>query len=720
MAKSATPRARRRAPTRTPPATVTAAAPSRMQAAESRLVRVPWFAVVVPFVVLFVALSLAQPVPVYMPDEPLYTHLARSIAGGEGYTWRGSPVSLNSALYVYLITPVWLVASGARAYELAKIETVCLSCLVAVPVWMLARQILSHQLALLAVALSLAGTWMVTPQGVMTEGAGLPLATACLVCVVQALRHPSSRRWAWLALCFALVAAWARMQLIVLAPIVVLALVADVARAGAGWRARLDLHRAPLAGSGGVLLLGVIVLAVAGSSFTGGYSGILHFHADAAGIARASGQELLQLAAMCGFVPLALLVMLAGSRVAWRDEVVGPLLATLVPAVLVLTLQNGFYVSGSGVQWPIQRYMSYVAPVLLLFCLAALTRDQLVRRRTFAGAGLLSLLVALTPDVVVRPEGAAVFTTTEALQTVVPDVPTGAALAVVAVALCLAGLGVLASGRRSRIAAIMGGALLAVLLIQTSIQSGWQIGYTRAVRADLPADVAWVDHHSPGPVAVLEITRNWDDFFLVDFFNADIAQFFVLDHPPRGAGTAGRACGWHIQHDGRAQFDDGCGAPVQTFFVNDPTGHLTFYDEVSSASSPKLGRIVTVRGRPRVRSLVTTACPRKQVILVPVIYRPYPSDTAWPCDAQVDLTTWLNRPGTVLVGIRGAPFADHAATVGGRSFVVKAGSSAVVRVPMGPGRHHAVVGLDWAQRSPTDPEVTSVELEQDGRRSSLL
>jgi hypothetical protein len=36
------------------------------------------------------------------------------------------------------------------------------------------------------------------------------------------------------------------------------------------------------------------------------------------------------------------------------------------------------------------------------------------------------------------------------------------------------------------------------------------------------------------------------------------------------------------------------------------------------------------------------------------------------------------------------------------------------------GQSDLAVTFDWAQRSPLDPEVVSVDLEQDGRRTSLL
>ncbi|WP_324337976.1 hypothetical protein [Baekduia sp.] len=685
--------------------------------------RMPWVAVVVPFGAAYIALALAQPVPIFQPDESFYQHLARSLAGGDGLTWRGGDVSLRSALYVYLITPCWWLASGVGAYQLAKVETVAFACLVSVPIWLLARELLGRPLALLTVALALAGTWMATAQSLLTESVALPLATACLASTAQALRRPGASRLVWLALAFALLGAWARMQLVVLVPIVVLALTADVVRAGAGWRARLRSHGLPLAVIGGVLALGALAVLLAPATFTGGYSGIFRFRPSVTGVLRGTGLELLQLAAMCGFLPLALLAVLATRRAAWRDPAIGPLLAVLVPAVAVLAVQNGCYLSGSQVPWPIQRYMSYAAPLLLLFCVVALTRPALVTRTTLVATALLSLLLALTPEVGARLEEGAVFATTERLRDVLPGIPEGASVTIVAVLLCVVGLAWLTirpRADRAALAAVVGGNLLVVLAGQTATQSRWQIDYSRAVRSGLPADLAWIDHHSTGPVAVLQVTGRRDNYYVLDDLNAHITQYFVPYAPLPTALGEGRSCRWTILRDGGTRFSRACGPPASTLFLNDPVAHLTFFHETASVAHPRLGRLVTVRGHPRLEALVKTPCPRPQTYLRPVTFRPYPPETPIPCEPQLLISTWLSRPGTVVVRLQGGPLLSHTAQVGSRRYTVPAAGVATVRIPMGPSEQHVAVDLDWSQASPDDPRVLGVELEQDGVRRSLL
>ena len=44
-------------------------------------------------------------VPLISPDEFTHGHLARSIADGDGLSWRGAHEPLRAALYVFAIAP---------------------------------------------------------------------------------------------------------------------------------------------------------------------------------------------------------------------------------------------------------------------------------------------------------------------------------------------------------------------------------------------------------------------------------------------------------------------------------------------------------------------------------------------------------------------------------------------------------------------------------------
>jgi hypothetical protein len=680
----------------------------------------PVLAVVAPFAVAYVVLALVLPLPVIYQDEGFYQHLARSLAHGDGFTWRDTPIALRSALYVYVISPVWLVASGVRAWEIAKVETALLSCLVAVPVWLLARELVSHRLALLTVALSLSGTWMAGSGSLMTESVGLPLATASLAVTVQALRRPSSRL-PWLALLLALLAAWARIQLVVLVPAIFAALLLDVARSGRHWRSRVRRHRAPLLAMGILLALAVVVAVVNGPGAIGGYSAIARLRPDVSWVLRASGYELLHLAALCGVLPLVLLGALVLRRAAWTDDVVGPLLAVLLPSVAVFTLENGFYIGGVEGLWPIERYIIYVAPLLLVLTVAAIAREGVVRWWTWLAAALLSVPLMWMREVAERSEQRAAFATIERLRDLWPQMPAGTAMLVVGLAVCV--LAAMASGlgrRRGLMApAVVGSILLTVLLMQTATVMAWQMGVERTARTALPADRSWVDHHSHGPVSVLQVTGNAGEFALLDFFNARISRVYAYNNVSAGPMLQGGICGWRLSPAGVAEFAPGCAPPSHEFLINDPTGHLLFYDEVASSADPRIGRLVTVRPPLRVKAALVTPCGRPRPVEEPITLRVVPG-VPQPCGASLTAATWLRHRGRVIVTVRGAPSDAHMAVVDGLRHDIPAGKTIEIAVPVGRGRSDVTVDFDWAARGAAFPLVTRVALEQDGRREPLV
>ena len=168
-------------------------------------------------VLLYGLLGHQQALPIVSPDEFTYGHLARSLADGDGFAWRGEHVQLRAALYVFVIAPAWLVDNTLTAYGLTKLIGAVLLSGVVVPVWLLARQVVRPRLAMLVAGLSVAGTWMTTAALVLTENLALPLATGSLAATVMALRRPQSR-WGWVAIGLAALAAWARFQLLLLVP----------------------------------------------------------------------------------------------------------------------------------------------------------------------------------------------------------------------------------------------------------------------------------------------------------------------------------------------------------------------------------------------------------------------------------------------------------------------------------------------------------------------
>jgi hypothetical protein len=110
--------------------------------------------------------------PQVLCDEFIYGGIARSFADSGHLLLRGEP-SVKS-LYPVLIAPAWLFSSTARSYELAKAINVVLMTLVAVPVYLWARRLVSPWYALLAAALVLLIPSFHFAGLLMTESGHLP------------------------------------------------------------------------------------------------------------------------------------------------------------------------------------------------------------------------------------------------------------------------------------------------------------------------------------------------------------------------------------------------------------------------------------------------------------------------------------------------------------------------------------------------------------------
>ncbi len=237
--------------------------------------------------------------PVIAPDEFLYGHLARSLAEGDGLSFYGASQQLRTALYVYLIAPSWLLASGESAYDLAKITGALTACAVVFPTWALARRLMTPRLAAVPVVLSVAGTWMLSAAGLMTENLAYPLGTAALVSGVLALRDRDSSRWAWAAFAFAIAATAARAQMAILFPILLAAILLDGAFADER-RARLRHHRTPIAVLGVIVMAGLLVVLGGSASLLGPYTEVSEFSPPLGRVLEKTGEQWLGLATLSG------------------------------------------------------------------------------------------------------------------------------------------------------------------------------------------------------------------------------------------------------------------------------------------------------------------------------------------------------------------------------------------------------------------------------------
>ena len=660
-------------------------------------------------IVVYAVLGSRLPIPATFPDEFLYGHLARGLATGEGFDWRGENQPMRAALYIYSITPAWLVSDGLGAYKIAKLESAIFCCFTALPVFLLARTLVTRRLALVAAVLTLAGSWMLAAGGVLTENLALPLATASLAYTVSALRKPGSRA-SWLALAFAVLATWSRLQLVVLIPVVVAAHAADVLRAGSQWRARLAAHRNVLIAGGAGLVLLLIGMIAAQNTFAGIYSDVLHYSPSVGDVLKKTGVELIGLTAMSGFLPVLLAVALATSPRAWADDAVGPLLIVFWLSALALAVTSGFFLAGLQiVPWGIERYMGYACPLVLVLLVVAFARPDMVGRRTLGVAAAASLLLLLAPALKDVSEERAVGATIRRVHDIAGGASAGVSLLVVALVTC-AVAALLMSRMRTRAALGVAALMFVVLAAQSATAWNQFIDLRRTYRSAFPSDLEWVDHNSREPVAVLEAARNALGFEQYDFFNDRIDRYYGSQLPPPGRAVAGKSCLWTVEKGGYARFDPACGSVPHRFFINDPTAHVTFHNESDVVTDPHAGRLVTVNGKPRLRSLVYTPCTRKAVSFLPPWGDELAADAPHQCAPGLVAYVWDDRPHTLKIRIRGGS-ERHLAQIGQQQYEIPPGTDTTISAPVGSGAAAVQAAFDWQGRGSGEPEVVSVDLD---------
>ena len=329
---------------------------------------------------------------IVMTDELQYLKLGQSFADGSFPipTLRGQHQALASVLYPLLIAPVLALFSAPDAHQVIHLLNALLVASTAVPVYLLARQVINGRLACyLAAALAVAVPWAATSAVVMTEAAAYPAFAWAVLAIQRALVVPSLRR-DLVALAAIGVAFYARTQFVFLAaafPALVLAhetLFALAARDGAAGRraalGRLRERLRPHAALGAMAAVGLVLLLAPGNllhtvlgpfELTVNEGGALP-----EGLGSAMRTQVAFVAGGVGFLPLAL-------ALGWA-------LASLVRpldrgshAFALLTLVTGsalvYIVAVFGLRHapgPLDRYLFYLAPLLIVATVACLAQGR--------------------------------------------------------------------------------------------------------------------------------------------------------------------------------------------------------------------------------------------------------------------------------------------------------------------------------------------------------
>ncbi|MEA2496394.1 MAG: hypothetical protein QOJ29_4305 [Thermoleophilaceae bacterium] len=345
------------------------------------------------------ALSLTE--FVVMPDELGYVKQATQLGRAElvtpGDFWFNSWALLEPMMHA----PLFHFLSSTKAFDAAHLLNAFVMSSTAIPVYLLARQVLTSRPLMYAVALlSVAIPWIGMAGTLMTEVVAYPAFAWATLATVHAAARPSARSDV-LLLAALTIAFAARTQLVFLAPAAVMAITlhALAFRSGdhsIGLRLRRGLteHRVLI----GAVVLALVVVLIGGSArFAGNYQVAIRggvFRVQALSLAR---ETLAYVVVGIGAVPAVLgfswafLALITGRT----ERHVHAFAATTVTFVTAITLVGGVFTASfsNGIN---DRYVFYVAPLLFLGMAIALTSTIAFRRAGFVagGVGVCALVAA--------------------------------------------------------------------------------------------------------------------------------------------------------------------------------------------------------------------------------------------------------------------------------------------------------------------------------------
>ena len=159
--------------------------------AAPRLTRVlPWVGLGLAVLIFYWVEAAIRSGPWVFSDELEWSQLSRAIASTGHAARRTAPHSFES-LYSYLIAPAWWIHSTAAAYAAIKYLNSIVMCLAAVPVYLLARRLVSRRSAVVVALLSIAIPAMSYATSIVPEPLAYLWFTLAAYTAVRALAAPS-------------------------------------------------------------------------------------------------------------------------------------------------------------------------------------------------------------------------------------------------------------------------------------------------------------------------------------------------------------------------------------------------------------------------------------------------------------------------------------------------------------------------------------------------
>jgi len=132
------------------------------------------------------------PGPWVLPDEVVYSEIAKSVARGDRPSIRGVPEFGWGEVYPTLISPAWILFSDQfSAYHAALAINALLMSSAAIPAYLLARMFVDRRLSLVVGAMTVLVPSMAYTNLVVTENAFYPAFLLGVLLVARSLRHPT-------------------------------------------------------------------------------------------------------------------------------------------------------------------------------------------------------------------------------------------------------------------------------------------------------------------------------------------------------------------------------------------------------------------------------------------------------------------------------------------------------------------------------------------------
>ena len=482
-----------------------------------------------------IVFALHTPAPWILPDEVVYTHLARSLADTGHFAVREQPFSAWSfgPLYPLLIAPLYRIASPAEAYAAVKALNCVLFSLAAVPAYFLARRAVTQRSALILAALAVFVPSAVYTSKVMTESLAYPLFLVAALMIVRVIERPS---WTGEIVTLAAIAAatLARGQLVVLFPAFVVTLLIVSRRGLAAYRLTWL-----------VTLLGLTGLVVLRGELAGGHSQAFGAVSVPA-VAASFFNHLVEFDLYLGGIPVAAVAFVLARGADRSLRIICVLAATVTVLLAASSARYLVAVEGGDPALTFDRYLFYAAPLILIAFLAWLERGAPRPRLPLTAAvavAVCALPLALPYDELLTGRQWGTNSSTVGL---VPwgilSVATGT-LTAVYVALLLGGaLLAYVVFRTTNRSLLLGMVIATFASIGLVAQLGNAAVSKRALRAGIGSDRSWIDD-AVGPQARVSavssdngaLTNRWYTIWENELFNESVRRVYVLGTPMRYA-----------------------------------------------------------------------------------------------------------------------------------------------------------------------------------------